>query len=127
MTSSLMPGAKPLISDRLAAYLREPDDASESAVGTGDALDQLIDKQTLKISRLVFIRELDLWLIVLNNRRVLSRSLSAYPFLATADDEQLNQYELSATGIHWPTLDADLSLRGFLLAELLRPALPINA
>jgi hypothetical protein len=127
MTTLLQPGRTPLVSDRLAAYLDISDDIAASSMGAGDELDQIIASSRLTIRRLVFIQELDLWLVVLSNRRVLSQSLSAYPFLETATDEQLNQYELSPTGIHWPALDADLSLRGFLLAELLRPALPVVA
>ncbi|MBN8577016.1 MAG: DUF2442 domain-containing protein [Cytophagales bacterium] len=38
--------------------------------------------------------------------------------LANATEKQLHQYKLSRTGIHWPELDEDLSLRGFLKEEL---------
>lgn len=37
-----------------------------------------------------------------------------------ASEEELKQYELIADGkgIHWPLLDEDLSLKGFLQAEI---------
>jgi hypothetical protein len=51
---------------------------------------------------------------------VLQQKLSAYPNLKNASSEQLQNYELIAqgTGIHWPQLDEDLSLKGFLQTEL---------
>jgi hypothetical protein len=47
------------------------------------------------------------------------RDLSDFPRLKGATVEQLNAYELSRTGTHWPALDEDLSLRGFLKHEML--------
>ncbi len=44
----------------------------------------------------------------------------AYPLLANASDEALAQYAVSKSGIHWPELDADLSLRGLLMSELVK-------
>jgi len=86
----------------------------------GDEIDTLISNQNLRISALAFFRNLDLMLVVLNNRTVLSRRLSAYTFLENASDEVVTNYELQFSGVHWPTLDADLSLRGLLMEEMIK-------
>ena len=64
--------------------------------------------------------ELDLMLVILNTKAVLHSKISTYPILAKATKEKLLQYELIAdgTGVHWPLLDEDLSLKGFLQDEL---------
>jgi hypothetical protein len=51
---------------------------------------------------------------------VLTQNLSSYNSLKTANKSQLLQYELvgRGTGVHWPLLDEDLSLKGFLQNEL---------
>ncbi|WP_128546548.1 DUF2442 domain-containing protein [Larkinella soli] len=57
-------------------------------------------------------------IVILNNRRIISRLLSSYALLNNAADDQLTEYELSDSGIHWPALDADLSRRGLLMEEI---------
>lgn len=59
-------------------------------------------------------------LIVLNTKAVLQQPLSSYRLLKPADISALTQYELTGggTGVHWPLLDEDLSLKGFLTDEL---------
>ena len=109
-----MPGKIPL-SNRLQEWLS---DTQEDLLVIEDEFDQLINEEGLSISRFVYFRDLDLMLIVLSNMRVISQLLSTYSFLSNASDEQLNEYQISATGIHWSTLDVDLSLRGFLMTEL---------
>lgn len=37
----------------------------------------------------------------------------SYPRLRYASTEDRNNYEIDAIGIHWPTLDEDLSFEGF--------------
>jgi Protein of unknown function (DUF2442) len=65
---------------------------------------------------------LSMLLIILNTKVALSQRLSAYPSLKEADKEQLQQYNLigGGTGVHWPLIDEDLSLKGFLQSELRR-------
>ena len=60
-------------------------------------------------------------LVVLNTKAVLYQRLSSYKRLRNASKENLLNYELTGkgTGIHWPLLDEDLSLKGFLRDELL--------
>ena len=52
----------------------------------------------------------------LKDRRVISVPLSWYPVLANATKEERETYRILAggEGIHWPLLDEDLSVRGFL-------------
>ena len=83
-----------------------------------DAIDQLIQAHDLRIMGLSFYPEIDLMLIVLNNRKVMKRSLSDFKKLQGVKRDALKNYELSRYGVHWPTLDEDLSLKGFLQHEL---------
>lgn len=110
-------GTQPLVSSRLAEFFQT--DTNESVDFNGDEFDRLMAAEGLRINRFVFFRDLDLLLLILSNRRIVSRQLSAYSFLQNAADQQLTDYVLSANGIHWPALDADLSLRGFLMEETL--------
>ena len=54
--------------------------------------------------------------VSLSDGRIISIPLAWYPRLASANDKQLSRYEISpgGYGIHWPDLDEDLSVRGFL-------------
>lgn len=85
-----------------------------------DALESLILEEGLRIQTITFHKELDLMLVVLNTKAVLRQRLSAFSRIANAPAEQLEHYELiaSGTGVHWPLLDEDLSLKGFLRNEL---------
>jgi hypothetical protein len=53
--------------------------------------------------------------VKLGDGRTISTPLSWYPKLANATPEQLNDFELERDGIHWETLDEDLSIYGMLL------------
>jgi hypothetical protein len=85
-----------------------------------DALEALIFEEGLRIQAITFHKDLDLMLIVLNTKAVLRQRISSYPQLKKAPVDVLQQYELIAggTGVHWPLLDEDLSLKGFLREEL---------
>ena len=89
-----------------------------------DALENVIFEGGLRIKAVHFHADMDLMLIVLNNKRVMRRSLSSFPRLQKAQLSQLNNYRLIAkgTGINWPDLDEDLSLKGFLKEELTQVA-----
>jgi hypothetical protein len=84
-----------------------------------DTIDKPILEEGLRIQSLHFNPEMNLMLILLNNGMVIQRDLSDFPTLKGASVEQLNAFELSRTGVHWPELDEDLSLRGFLKHEML--------
>jgi hypothetical protein len=78
-----------------------------------DPIDQLIFEEGLRIKSLWIDKELDLIIALLNNKKILKRPLS--------------DFENDGTGIHWPKLDEDLSLRGFLKYELSKMAEPLVA
>ena len=120
MKKSLKSGIKPSISKELTALLAGNDDDQISI--KFDELDKIIRDNHLKIQRFVFFRELDLVIFVLNNRRIIQRPLSLYPILEHANEHVLNQYKVSDYGIHWPEIDADLSLRSLLLEETVKLA-----
>ena len=85
-----------------------------------DAIEILIFTEGLRIEALDFHLNQDLTLVMLNTKVVLTQNLSSHNSLKTADKSQLLQYELIGlgTGVHWPLLDEDLNLKGFLQNEL---------
>jgi hypothetical protein len=93
---------------------------STSANKPFDAIDNIIFTEGLRIQALDIHPELDLMTIYLNTKAVFSQNISSYKLLKGAEESQLLQYELigGGTGVHWPLLDEDLSLKGFLQDEL---------
>ena len=85
-----------------------------------DSLESLIFQEGLSIEAIGIHPELDLFLVILNTKVILRQKISTYPRLRQATKEQLHKYEFigNGTGIHWPQLDEDLSLKGFLRDEL---------
>jgi Protein of unknown function (DUF2442) len=60
----------------------------------------------------------NLLLVTLQDGRVIATPLDWYPRLKNATSEQIKQVEFISTGIHWPDLDEDLSVRGMLMGDL---------
>ena len=85
-----------------------------------DVLEQLIFEEGLSIVSVDIHKELDLMLITLNTKAMLRQRISSYKSLIEASTSDLANFELIAggKGVHWPTLDEDLSLKGFLQQEL---------
>ena len=85
-----------------------------------DALEQLIFEEDLSIVSIDLHMDLDLMLIILNTKAVLRQKIPSYKNLSRGSNEALQQFELIANGkgVHWPLLDEDLSLKGFLQQEL---------
>ncbi|KEO71858.1 DUF2442 domain-containing protein [Anditalea andensis] len=85
-----------------------------------DTIEKLIYEEGLKINALHFHPDLDLMLIVLSNKKVLQWAISSSLRLGQATLEQLHNYRLigKGAGVHWPDLDEDLSLKGFLKEEI---------
>lgn len=85
-----------------------------------DPIEKLIMEECVYIEALTFYPKLDMMLVILNTKAILHQNLSSYPGLKMADKTQLLHYELigGGTGIHWPILDEDLSLKGLLQNEL---------
>jgi hypothetical protein len=79
----------------------------------------MIFEEGLLIQRLFFDQDIDLMLVVLNNKMIIKESISKFKLLRDATLEQLQHYEISRTGVHWPELNEDLSLRGFLKQAML--------
>jgi hypothetical protein len=91
-----------------------------SANNQYDPIEALIFEEQLRIEAVDVHPELDLMLIILNTKAVLRQNLSSHKRLKKASRENLLKYELisGGIGIHWPLLDEDLSLKGFLQDEL---------
>jgi len=83
-----------------------------------DPLDILIFEEGLRIKSIWIDEELDLIIVLLNNKKIIQRPISDFSRLRNASSSQLNNYENDGIGIHWPDLDEDLGLRGFLKYEL---------
>ena len=92
-----------------------------TSVNKYDAIEKMIYEEAIRIEAIDLHPELDVMLIILNTKAVLHQRLSSYKRLSGASKENLLAYELTGkgTGIHWPLLDEDLSLKGFLRDELL--------
>ena len=86
-----------------------------------DSIEKIIFEHGVRIDAIDIHPELDVMLIILNTKAVLRQKLSSYKLLQNADKASLLKYEFigNGTGIHWPMLDEDLSLKGFLRDELL--------
>ena len=91
-----------------------------TSINNFDTIEKLIYEEGLRIEAIDFHPELDVMLIILNTKAVLQQRLSSYKLLSGAGKESLQQYELigDGAGVHWPLLDEDLSLKGFLRDEL---------
>ncbi|MFH1319918.1 MAG: DUF2442 domain-containing protein [Bacteroidota bacterium] len=85
-----------------------------------DEIDKMILEDGLRIKAAYFYKDMDLMIILLNNKKVIKRNLSEFKRLNNTSEELLNNYEISRTGIHWSKLDEDLSLRGFIKHEMLK-------
>lgn len=85
-----------------------------------DELEKIIYQEGLKIKAIHFHPELDMMIIVLNNKRILQRSLAYTERLKNASPAELDNYRLIAdgVGIHWPDLDEDISLKSLLKEEV---------
>ena len=91
-----------------------------TSVNKYDAIESLIFNEGLRIQAIDIHQEIDLLLVILNTNAILQQKLSAYDRLAKATSEQLHNYQFigEGAGIHWPDIDEDLSLKGFLQNEL---------
>ncbi|MBC7920818.1 MAG: DUF2442 domain-containing protein [Ferruginibacter sp.] len=92
-----------------------------------DGLDRLIHEDGLRIQQVYFNRELDLMMVLLNNRKIIKRAISGFASLRQATHQQLTNFENDGVGIHWPDLDEDLSLRGFLAYEVAHVDQPLSS
>lgn len=93
-----------------------------SSVHPYDSVEQLIHDEKLTIKTVEIGSTRDFLRIILNNGKHFEIDISRFPRLSTqGNPEALLHYRLVAggTGLHWPELDEDLSLKG-MLKEVLR-------
>jgi Protein of unknown function (DUF2442) len=113
---------KPLISKATDEFVKSLQSRVEEDVvnyfNEKDELDRIIYKGGLRIRNLYIDQAMNLMIIVLNNKKILKREISDFQDLKNASPEQLSNFTIDGVGIHWPTLDYDLSLKGFLEYEL---------
>ena len=88
----------------------------DTLINKYDTLEELIYSEGVRIQAIDVHVDMDMLLIILNTGSVLQEKLSQYPRLQPATHKELLHYELTGkgTGIHWPDLGEDLSLKGFL-------------
>ncbi|MBL7717431.1 MAG: DUF2442 domain-containing protein [Flavipsychrobacter sp.] len=85
-----------------------------------DTIEQLIFDEKLRIVDVDFHVASDVLEVALSTDAVLQFPLSSFRLLLGAEEPDLRNYEIIAagTGVHWPALDEDLSLKGFLQEAL---------
>ena len=91
-----------------------------SSLNKYDALENLIFNEGLKIKSVKFNSTFDRMFIHLNSNLVFNIPISLYARLKKSNKENLTNFKLIAggSGIHWPELDEDLSLKGFIQTYL---------
>src|SRR5690606_17196601 len=91
-----------------------------TSINNYDSLEQLIYSENISIRTIDVHPDQDLMIILLNTGGILREIISKYPRLKGASEEQLKNYRLigKGTGVHWPDVDEDLSLKGFLSSGL---------
>ena len=91
-----------------------------------DSLEKMIFSNKLRIRKLDIHPDLNIMNIILNTGFVIRTNLSSYPTLKKATSSKVLNFKIigNGTGIHWPTLDEDLSLKVFLRDELLKVVKP---
>jgi Protein of unknown function (DUF2442) len=93
-----------------------------------NSIENLISTAKIKIVAVDVHPELNKFIVLLNTGITIIQSIEKYKLLKGQSKEDLLTIEIIAngTGIHWPNLDEDLSLKGLLLAHLMANILPPN-
>lgn len=81
-----------------------------------DSIEKIIFDEGLRIQSISISQDCLSMFVHLNNSQVIVTPVILYHRLKDANSEALQNYTLIANGagIHWPELDEDLSLKGFL-------------
>ena len=87
-----------------------------------DVFDRLVYENGIRIKDLHIYPDLDLMVVLFNNKRILSFNLSDFDRLKDASPEQLKNWEFENDGIAvtWEELDEDLSAVGFIRQGAIR-------
>ena len=85
-----------------------------------DSLDAIIHISALQITAVEFNKKNNTLLVTLNTGSTIETELTLTPRLTMASNEALQQYNIIAngTGIHWPLIDEDLSLKSILRSAI---------
>ena len=83
-----------------------------------DPIDLLIFEEGLRIQDVYVNKKLDVMIVLLNNKKIIRTAISEYKLLKKGSQKQLENFKCDGIGIHWPSLNEDLSLRGFLKQEI---------
>jgi hypothetical protein len=85
-----------------------------------DSLESIIFESNLMIVAIDFHKEINTMLIVLNTGSIINSEINITNKLKQASIEQLKDYTIIAqgSGIHWPSLDEDISLKGLLRSTI---------
>lgn len=106
-------------------------DGMNTSTNSFDSIEQIIYENKLRITSIDFHKELNMMLVILNSGIVLQKWIYNYPLLKTATENQLKNFRFigGGTGVHWPDLDEDLSLKTFLVDEFKRQVIgnPTNS
>ena len=111
---------KPSISDQTKKLLDLVEAAEKLDIEiphyTSDKIELDLFQRGIHIHSLEFIKDMDIFLIVLNNEQVIKDNISDYPQLKDLTFEDLKQHALSGDklGVRWEKQDVDFHLVGFI-------------
>jgi hypothetical protein len=93
-----------------------------TSINTTDSIDQWILRDALRITAVGINSGQDHLIIYLNTKSQLDFPISDFPAFKDRPAAEILQYQLigEGIGVHWPSLNEDLSLKGFLLADMKR-------
>lgn len=93
-----------------------------TSINRTDSIDQWILRDELRITAVGVDPGEDHLIIYLNTQNHLDFPISDFPGLKGRSAAEILQYQLigEGIGVHWPNLNEDLSLKGFLLADMKR-------
>jgi hypothetical protein len=83
---------------------------------SSDPFDRLIFEKGLRIKQIMADKNLNTMIILLNNGDALKVPVNHFERLKHASQSDLDKWTLSGdgTGIHWESIDEDLSLKGLI-------------
>jgi hypothetical protein len=110
---------KSSISDNTKHLLEAMEIAEKSGISipffSSDELEMALFQRGIKIHSIEFVKGMDMFIIILNNKEIIKDVISDYPELSSLTHQQLTDYSLSEDklSVRWEKEDIDLSLIGF--------------